>query len=37
VELGKGLFPLFALAMDLPEDYFKDKVKTPDVIMYLLY
>lgn len=27
VELGKQLFPLFAVALDLPEDYFADKVR----------
>ncbi len=26
VQLGKSLFPLFALALDLPEDFFVDKV-----------
>lgn len=26
VQLGKSLFPLFALALDLPEDFFDDKV-----------
>jgi hypothetical protein len=27
VSLGKSLFPLFALALDLPEDFFDDKVR----------
>lgn len=27
VELGKKLFPLFALALNLPEDFFDDKVR----------
>ena len=26
VAVGKALFPLFALALDLPEDFFDDKV-----------
>ena len=26
VRLGQYLFPLFALALDLPEDFFSDKV-----------
>lgn len=29
VALGKRLFPLFALALDLPEDFFADKVNLP--------
>lgn len=27
VNLGRKLFPLFALALDLPENYFDDKVR----------
>jgi len=27
VALGQALFPLFALALDLPEDFFVDKVR----------
>jgi isopenicillin N synthase-like dioxygenase len=27
VDVGKALFPLFALALDLPENYFDDKVR----------
>lgn len=27
VRLGQALFPLFALALDLPEDFFADKVR----------
>ncbi len=27
VNLGRKLFPLFALALDLPEDFFADKVR----------
>ena len=27
VGVGKLLFPIFALALDLPEDYFDDKVR----------
>ena len=28
VQLGRSLFPLFALALDLPENFFDDKVTT---------
>jgi hypothetical protein len=28
VALGKSLFPLFALALDLEENWFEDKVKS---------
>ncbi|KAI9436751.1 Clavaminate synthase-like protein [Lactarius indigo] len=31
------LFPLFALALDLPEDFFSDKITKPAAIMRLLY
>ncbi|GAA5909743.1 hypothetical protein JCM5296_005779 [Sporobolomyces johnsonii] len=34
--LGKRLFPLFALALDLPEDYFADKLTNPGSTMRLL-
>ncbi|GAA6004948.1 hypothetical protein JCM10207_008460 [Rhodosporidiobolus poonsookiae] len=34
--LGKRLFPLFALALDLPEDYFNDKLTNPGSVMRLL-
>lgn len=27
LEVGKLLFPLFALALDLPENFFDDKVR----------
>jgi isopenicillin N synthase-like dioxygenase len=27
VRLGQSLFPLFALALDLPENFFDDKVR----------
>ena len=27
VRFGKKLFPLFAIALDLPEDWFGDKVR----------
>ncbi|VDB91816.1 unnamed protein product [Peniophora sp. CBMAI 1063] len=37
VRLGKYLFPLFALALDLPEDFFDDKTTNPAAIMRLLY
>jgi len=37
VRLGLYLFPLFALALDLPEDFFADKITKPAAIMRLLY
>jgi len=37
VHLGQYLFPLFALALDLPEDFFADKTTNPAAIMRLLY
>ncbi|KAJ7681526.1 Clavaminate synthase-like protein [Mycena rosella] len=37
VELGQSLFPLFALALDLPETFFDDKTTTPAAIMRLLH
>ncbi|KAI0683098.1 Clavaminate synthase-like protein [Earliella scabrosa] len=37
VRLGKSLFPLFALALDLPENFFDDKTTKPAAIMRLLY
>ncbi|OSX57172.1 hypothetical protein POSPLADRAFT_1186096 [Postia placenta MAD-698-R-SB12] len=37
VNLGKLLFPLFALALNLPEDFFDDKTIKPAAIMRLLY
>ncbi|KDQ62071.1 hypothetical protein JAAARDRAFT_203292 [Jaapia argillacea MUCL 33604] len=37
IKLGKSLFPLFALALDLPEDFFEDKTTKPAAIMRLLY
>ncbi|KAI0699207.1 2OG-Fe-II oxygenase [Cytidiella melzeri] len=37
VNLGKALFPLFALALDLNEDFFEDKITKPAAIMRLLY
>ncbi|KAI0076751.1 2OG-Fe-II oxygenase [Panus rudis PR-1116 ss-1] len=37
VKLGKALFPLFALALDLPENFFDDKTTKPAAIMRLLY
>lgn len=30
LELGEKLFPLFALALDLPETFFEDKVGVAD-------
>ncbi|KAH9831391.1 2OG-Fe-II oxygenase [Rhodofomes roseus] len=37
VNLGKMLFPLFALALNLPENFFDDKTTKPAAIMRLLY
>ncbi|KAI0717304.1 Clavaminate synthase-like protein [Fomitopsis betulina] len=37
VSLGKMLFPLFALALGLPENFFDDKTTKPAAIMRLLY
>ncbi|KAN0130621.1 hypothetical protein V8E53_011514 [Lactarius tabidus] len=37
IRLGQYLFPLFALALDLPEDFFSDKITKPAAIMRLLY
>ncbi|TFY77832.1 hypothetical protein EWM64_g6181 [Hericium alpestre] len=37
VHLGEYLFPLFALALDLPENFFDDKITKPAAIMRLLY
>jgi len=37
VRLGKSLFPLFALALDLPENFFEDKITKPAAIMRLLH
>ncbi|KAF8900041.1 hypothetical protein CPB85DRAFT_1326496 [Mucidula mucida] len=37
VRLGQKLFPLFALALDLPEDFFIDKTTKPAAIMRLLH
>jgi hypothetical protein len=33
VSLGKSLFPLFALALDLPEDFFDDKARDRGYIL----
>ncbi|EAL21748.1 hypothetical protein CNBC4500 [Cryptococcus deneoformans B-3501A] len=35
--LGQSLFPLFALALDLPEDFFSDKIEHPAAIMRILF
>ncbi|KAJ7660451.1 hypothetical protein B0H17DRAFT_1095410 [Mycena rosella] len=35
--LGRLLFPLFALALDLPEDFFTDKTKHSAALMRLLH
>lgn len=37
IRLGKALFPLFALALDLPENFFDDKITKPAAIMRLLH
>ncbi|GLB38176.1 putative iron ascorbate-dependent oxidoreductase family protein [Lyophyllum shimeji] len=37
VRLGKLLFPLFALALGLQEDFFDDKITRPAAIMRLLH
>ncbi|KAJ4482524.1 Clavaminate synthase-like protein [Lentinula aciculospora] len=37
VEFGLKLFPLFALALDLPENFFEDKTTKPAAIMRLLH
>ncbi|KAF8177027.1 hypothetical protein BJ912DRAFT_1063716 [Pholiota molesta] len=37
LHVGKLLFPLFALALDLPENFFDDKTTTPAAIMRLLH
>lgn len=37
VELGRKLFPLFALALDLDYDFFEDKTKNSAAIMNMLY
>jgi len=37
IRLGRSLFPLFALALDLPENYFEDKTKEAAAIMRVLH
>ncbi|KAH9850158.1 Clavaminate synthase-like protein [Lenzites betulinus] len=37
VKLGQKLFPLFALALDLPEDFFADKTKNAAALMRVLH
>jgi len=37
VELGLKLFPLFALALDLPENFFENKTTKPAAIMRILH
>jgi isopenicillin N synthase-like dioxygenase len=37
VRLGQSLFPLFALALNLPENFFDDKTAKPAAIMRLLH
>ncbi|KAH9891881.1 Clavaminate synthase-like protein [Cubamyces lactineus] len=37
VNLGRKMFPLFALALDLPENFFDDKTKNAAAIMRVLH
>ncbi|WVQ82711.1 hypothetical protein IAT38_004843 [Cryptococcus sp. DSM 104549] len=37
LKLGQSLFPLFALALNLPEDFFDDKIQHPAAIMRILF
>ncbi|KAF5358388.1 hypothetical protein D9756_001195 [Leucocoprinus leucothites] len=37
VMLGKSLFPIFALALDLPETFFDDKLRHSAALMKLLH
>ncbi|KAF7422305.1 hypothetical protein PC9H_010461 [Pleurotus ostreatus] len=37
VDVGKSLFPLFALALDLSEDFFDDKTKHSAALMRMLH
>jgi len=37
VNVGQVLFPLFALALELPETYFDDKTQNPAAIMKILH
>ena len=37
VRLGRNLFPLFAAALDLPEDFFDDKTKHSAALMRVLH
>lgn len=37
VELGRKLFPLFALALDLDDDFFEDKTKSSAANMNMLH
>ncbi|KAL0574192.1 hypothetical protein V5O48_007758 [Marasmius crinis-equi] len=37
IQLGRSLFPLFALALNLPENFFDDKTTKPAAIMRLLH
>jgi len=37
IALGRRLFPLFALALDVDEHFFDDKTTKPAAIMRLLY
>ncbi|THH06141.1 hypothetical protein EW145_g4286 [Phellinidium pouzarii] len=37
VSFGKTLFPLFAIALDLPEDFFDDKTREAAAIMRILH
>ncbi|KAK1227332.1 hypothetical protein PQX77_009654 [Marasmius sp. AFHP31] len=37
IQLGRSIFPLLALALDLPEDFFDDKTTEPAAVMRLLH
>ncbi|KAK0503661.1 hypothetical protein EDD18DRAFT_1411019 [Armillaria luteobubalina] len=37
VNLGKKMFPLFALALELPENFFEDKIRHSAALMRMLY
>lgn len=37
IRIGRKLVRLFALALDMPEDYFDDKFAVPNLIQRILY
>lgn len=37
INLGRLLFPLLALALEMPEEFFSDKITKPAVVQRLLY